>query len=254
MKISSLRALALLGLTATSSAFAQVSITSLSTAFTQNFDSLASAGTTNTTMPTGWAFSESGSGSNTTYAAGTGSDNGGNTYSFGAASNSERALGTLLSGSVTSTFGASFTNNTGSTITRLTISYTGEQWRLGTLSREDRLDFSYSTNATSLTSGTYTSVSALNFIAPTTTGTTGALNGNAVGNQSSISSTIVSLSIPSGSTFWIRWSDFNASSSDDGLAVDNFSVSAIPEPSTAAALLGFVALAGAAGLRRRRRA
>ena len=33
------------------------------------------------------------------------------------------------------------------------------------------------------------------------------------------------LSIADGSTFWIRWIDFNATGSDDGLGVDDFSMS-----------------------------
>ena len=37
-----------------------VSLTSFTTAYTQNFDTLASSGDTNTTVPEGWAFSEAG--------------------------------------------------------------------------------------------------------------------------------------------------------------------------------------------------
>jgi len=117
---------------------AQLSLTTNS--YNENFNTLANSGTSST-MPTGWLFSETGSGANTLYTAGTGSNNDGDTYSFGALSSSERALGGLQSGSLNPTFGAGFTNNTGGTITSLTISYTGEQWRLGTIGREDRLDF-----------------------------------------------------------------------------------------------------------------
>jgi hypothetical protein len=39
--------------------------------------------------------------------------NTGDTYSFGAASNTERAFGGLQSGSLNPTIGAAFTNNTG---------------------------------------------------------------------------------------------------------------------------------------------
>ena len=74
---------------------------------------------------------ESGTGTanNGLYSTGTGSGNTGDTYSFGAASSAERAFGGLLSGSLTPIIGASFTNNTGDTITALDISYTGEMWR-----------------------------------------------------------------------------------------------------------------------------
>jgi hypothetical protein len=203
---------------------AQVSLSTINSPYTQDFNTLASTGTSNTFLPTGWLFSESGSGANSTYAAGTGSDNTGNTYSFGAASNSDRALGGVQSGSLISTFGASFTNNTGLTITTLNISYFGEQWRLGATSRTDRIDFQYSLNATSLTSGTWINIDPLDFTAPTTTGTAGALNGNASANRTSVSNSITGLSIANGTTFFIRWTDFNASGADDGLGVDDFSI------------------------------
>ncbi len=110
-------------------------------------------------------------------------------------------------------------------ISSLDIAYTGELWRLGaTTGRTDELDFQYSTNATSLSSGTWTSVSALNFITPNTTGTAGARDGNAGGNFSNVSASITGVSISNGASFWTRWLDFDASASDDGLAVDDFSL------------------------------
>ena len=48
------------------------------------------------------------------------------------------------------------------------------------------------------------------------------MNGNA--NRTAVSATIAGLAIPAGQTFWIRWNDFNAAGSDDGLAVDDFSL------------------------------
>ncbi|MDB5250947.1 MAG: hypothetical protein JWP27_116, partial [Flaviaesturariibacter sp.] len=103
----------------------------------QDFNTLASSGT-GSTLPDGWAFSESQANANTTYTAGTGSSNSGDTYSFGAASSSDRALGGVRSGNLAPLFGGLFVNNTGSTISSLTIAYTGEQWRLGTAGRTDR--------------------------------------------------------------------------------------------------------------------
>jgi hypothetical protein len=35
---------------------------------------------------------------------------------------------------------------------------------------------------------------------------------------------IASINIPNGADFWIRWTDFDASGADDGLAVDDFSL------------------------------
>ncbi len=203
-----------------------VSIAALGTPYTQDFNTLASSGTSSVT-PNGWAFSESGSNANGTYAAGNGSSNTGNTYSFGATGSSERAFGGLQSGSLIPTIGAAFSNDTGATISELLISYTGEQWRLGTSGRgADRLEFQLSTDATSLTTGTWVSHTALNFSSPVTVGTVGALDGNAGANRTVVSGTITGLAIPPGQTFWIRWNDYNVSGSDDGLAVDDFSITA----------------------------
>ena len=212
----------------TAIAFGQISITATGTVFTQDFNTLANTGTTNaiTSLPLGWTFLETGTGANTTYAADNGASNSGNTFSYGTTAAADRALGGLQSGSVNPTIGVSYINNTGAAINTLTINYTGEQWRLGATGRADRLDFSYSTNATSLTSGTYTAETTLNFTAPTTTGVVGALDGNAAANKAIISSTITGLNIPSGTTFWIRWIDFNPSGVDDGLGIDDFSITA----------------------------
>jgi hypothetical protein len=241
---------------------APISLTTLNAVgYTQNFDTLSNVagGTTNNLVIPGWAMTESGGGArdNEQYAVDTGASTTGDTYSYGAAGSTDRALGGLRSGTLIPVFGAAFTNNTGSTITSMLISYFGEQWRVGTANRADRLDFQYSLNATDLVTGTWTDVDLLDFNAPTSD-TTGAKDGNAAGNRTSISSTIASLSILNGSTFWIRWNDFDATGADDGLAVDDFSIrvngavaNQLPEPAGLA--LVAVAMAGAAFSRRRTR-
>ena len=201
-----------------------VSLTVLGTAYTQDFNSLSSSGTSST-VPLGWDFSESSTNANTLYTAGTGSSNAGDTYSFGTpAGDSERAFGGLRSGALVPIIGAQFTNSTGGTITTLALSYTGEMWRAGVTNRNaaDRLDFQYSTNATSLTTGTWTDVNALDFNSPNILTAAGLLNGNLVGNRTAIGGSISGLAIPNGATVWIRWTDVDITSSDDGLAVDDF--------------------------------
>ncbi len=202
---------------------AQFSLTTLDTPFLENFNTLAAAGTSSVT-PTGWYFAESGSNADTTYAAGTGSSNVGNTYSFG--DSSDRAFGGLQSGSLLPLIGASYTNNTSFTLTSLDISYVGEQWRIGTMLREDRLNFQYSTDATSLTSGTWLDINALDFVAPVQTSVPGALDGNNVANQTAVSATLIVPPIANGTTFWLRWVDVDATGADDGLAVDDFAITA----------------------------
>src|SRR5687768_13215044 len=200
-----------------------ISLTTVGTAYTEDFNTLASTGTANTVTPNGWEFSETGTNANATYAAGTGSGNAGNTYSFGADGSTERAFGGLQSGSLTPTVGASLTNNTGSDLTRIDISYIGEQWRIGTLGRPDRIDFQWSSSATSLTVGTWIDVDALDFTGPVTTGAIGALDGNAAANRTAVSGAIVAV-IPAGTTVWIRWTSSDAPGADDALAVDDVSI------------------------------
>ncbi|HEV2828227.1 MAG TPA: Ig-like domain-containing protein [Pyrinomonadaceae bacterium] len=206
-----------------------VSIASFGTAVTQNFDTLVSSGTGTlaANTPAGWGFSENTA--NTSYTAGTGSSNTGDTYSFGSvAVPSDRAFGQLRSGTTISTLGGTFQNNTSGTITSLAVSYVGEQWRLGATGRTiaERMDFQYSTDATSLTTGTWIDVNALDFNPPITGPTVGALDGNAGPNRIALSSTIIGLSIANGASFWIRWTDVDATGADDGLAVDDFSLTA----------------------------
>lgn len=176
------------------------------------------------------------------------------------------ALGSLSNSTYQATFGAQFTNATGSTITELTISYTGEQWSWGSGSELNTLNFAYSTDAANLSTGAWSEVSSLSFTALYAEGTGAGLNGNSdtiysgtsyvektagqaggpgAPNSIVITATISGLNIASGESFWIRWSDdFSGTGNGQGLAIDNLSVSAIPEPSTVAlclaALIGTV--------------
>jgi DNA/RNA endonuclease G (NUC1)/fibronectin type 3 domain-containing protein len=220
-------------------AHAQVSLTTLGSPATQSFDTLsntAGSTTNNLTIP-GWSLTETGGGArdNEQYAVDTGGSTTGDMYSYGAAASTDRALGQLRSGTLIPVFGAAFTNNTGTTITSLQVAYTGEEWRLGTAGRAitDRMDFQYSTDATSLTTGVWTDVDSLDFNTPDNA-TVGAKNGNAAADRTALAATIGTLSIPNGATFWIRWNDIDATGADDGLAVDDFSLTPLgAAPNTA---------------------
>ena len=206
-----------------------ISLTTVGSPVSENFNSLANTGTTNTTLPTGWYITEQGGGArdNEQYGADNGASTTGDTYSYGATGSTERALGALRSGTLIPFYGAKFTNNTGVAVTSLGVSYNGEEWRLGAAARTDRIDFQYSLNATDLTNGTYTDVDQLDFTTPNTV-TAGAKDGNAAGNRTSISFTISGLSIANGASFFIRWTDLDPAGSDDGLAVDDFSLTPNP--------------------------
>jgi len=214
-----------------------VSLTTLGAAYTQNFDALASTGTTGSSLPTDWTFSETGGSAPTTYSVGTGSGTTGDTWSFGVAGTNpitDRAFGGLGSGTVTQILiGTFFVNNTGATITQLAISYFGEQWRNGNNLTQQKLDFQISFTATSIsdaTPGVWTDVNALDFTGPIATATAGALDGNLAANRVALASTITGLNITAGATFWIRWVDVNDAGNDHGLAIDDFSLTPTAPP------------------------
>ena len=189
----------------------------------QSFDTLASTGTS-AVLPAGWAISETGTGSlaNGQYTAGTGSANSGDTYSFGAAASSERALGALASGSVVAVLGAELINSTGGTLSQIDVGFTTEQWRLGALNGADRLTFAYSLDATSLTTGTWVPVVALDAVSPVTTGgADSARDGNLAANRAAVTALINGLSLANGAKMWVRWSDVNDAGNDDALALDD---------------------------------
>jgi len=211
-----------------------ISIAELNAAHLTDFNTLAVRGTDNTALPEGWELAESGGGArdNEQYAADSGTSNAGDVYSYGNGEEPERALGMLRSGTLIPTIGAAYQNNTGRAVRQITISYTGEHWRLGaTTARPDRIDFQYSLNATSITdsNATWTDVNGLDFESPVTSGTVGALNGNAAPNRTAKSFTISGLNVSNGGAIYIRFTDFDPAGADDGLAIDDFSMTLLGE-------------------------
>lgn len=203
--------------------------------YSQDFNGLGTVtstavagGNLNNVSPTlnGWFFLETLANNNTTITAGFGSSNIGDTYNFGTLLATDRTLGGLQSNMLLPFFGFYFTNNSGGIITSLAITYTGEQWRIGTTGRFDGLDFQYSYNATSLSTGTWSDFNPLDFTAPINSGAPGQLDGNLPPNRTTITNTISGLNIPIGSTFFIRWKDSDASGADDGLGIDDLSFTA----------------------------
>ncbi|HRH34026.1 MAG TPA: hypothetical protein PKY12_03165, partial [Catalimonadaceae bacterium] len=188
------------------------------------FDDLANSGT-NLTLTFRGAYGARVNSSNvlvtTNYNAGDGSSNTGANYSFGTTATSERAFGSLGSGTNTHYSGLKVQNNTGGTINAIEISYRGEQWRIGGAT-PNTMYFEFSTSAPNVYSGTYNSISSLNFVSPQNTNANAALNGNLAGNFTNVSASIVGLgNIPNGTTFWIRWKDLDEVGADHGLSVDD---------------------------------
>jgi Thrombospondin type 3 repeat len=221
---------ALIALGSASQANAQLAhqVFTANTNYDENFNTMAVSGAANTssTLPIGWAFSESGTGNNVTYAASDGNSLfTPNTYSFGTGTNTDRAFGEIT-GNLQSTLGFAIQNRTGAPIPLVAVGYTGEEWRLGdSSSPTDKLDFQYSTTATALNSGAYVDVDALDFLSPNNA-SVGALNGNSAGNRTVIPPFLISLNTPlaPNAYLFLRWLPLNAPGNNDGLAIDDFSV------------------------------
>lgn len=199
----------------------QAAAVSLAAPYSQGFDTLAASGTSNTwtddSTLAGWYATR------TVLIAGTGTNTAGGLYSFG--NSGDRALGAIASNSTgTVAFGVRMVNDSGATITDLSIAYTGEQWRNGGNTTQQSLTFAYQVAAADLTSGTWTAVSALDFTGPIATSSGGALDGNAPANRTAISGTLSGLTLAPGQEIWLRWQEINDAGSDHGLSIDDLTV------------------------------
>lgn len=215
------------------------SLTADNLSYSQNFDSLAAPPLTiGTSVPSGFGFAEEGSGADLVYGVSPGDSTAAQTYSFGRTSSTaalDRAFGGLRLASVNPTIAGCWINNTNASITSIAITYDGEMWRYGATGRVDRLDFQYSIDATSPLTGTWIDLDELDFSTPNLTGSVGSRIGNdSTNRQAGITSVISGLSVPAGSTFYIRFRDFDTpGTQDDGLAIDNFSLTATISPTSA---------------------
>lgn len=194
-----------------------ISLATIGSAYNQDFNSLDTVPAVDV-LPQGWNYREEGSAANYSYAENNGALNTGNIYSYGLSDSADRAFGGLQTSSLVPTISAVFTNNTGSTLTAVDIGYRGELWRLG-LQRYDTLKFELSTAP-----GVWSAYPQLNFVTPETTGAFGTRDGNNWLYRRYPWASISGLSIPNGADFRVRWLDANAVSYDDGLAVDDFSL------------------------------
>ncbi|TDR24678.1 choice-of-anchor D domain-containing protein [Flavobacterium cheniae] len=204
--------------------------------YTQDFNTLANTGTPtwvdNSTIAS-WYSQRTGTG--TTYASNTGTTTAGNLYSFGAvAPSTERALGSIGSGNAAAgsfAHGLLLRNTSGTTVTNLSVAYTGEQWRRENVTAQT-ITFWYRISSSPITALTpnnntgWTAVTVLNFISPQNSAAAGALDGNLAANRVVVPSTAIpSLSLASGDYIMLKWEDPDHTGSDHGLAIDDLNVS-----------------------------
>lgn len=198
-----------------------IELMAIGTSETENFNSLAISGTSSS-LPIGWFLNETDNNADNIYRTGTGSSNTGDSYSFGV--DADRALGGLCTNSLVPSFGAKFKNQTGGSLTNLAVEFTGETWRIGSSNRSDQLDFQYSLDATSISDAgaTWADFDGLDYINPGQATGSGSLQ-----HSSLISDTIAYINIPSGGIIYFRWIDVNVSGNDDGMSIDDFSITPI---------------------------
>ena len=200
--------------------WAQISITTLPyNPGVTNFNSYNpnnSSGLTST-IPAGWTASTAlvaaynGQGNGTGGTASTGGY-----WSYG--SSTDYSLGALRSnGTSNITYTVSFQNNSGSTINGLTLSWDYEQWRFTNTSGWDCSGTGVLAGNTTLNAKDFSGVN---------TGTNGTV---AITNVAAF--TLTGLSITNGQSFGISWVTTDIAGADNGISIDNFSLSTCTAPS-----------------------
>jgi hypothetical protein len=214
--------------------FGQISITSNGFQYSQNFSSLASAGTgiawVNGSTLDSW-YAANASGYLVTYSAGTGTSGTAGIWSYG--TNADRALGSIAQdASDDLAYGVLFENNSGVVINSIVLSLRAEQWRKVNTSTKgyqrmkvgykiaDDIDLTHP----ALLANSFTEVPEGYLISRDTVSTMSqAMDGNAAGNFANVSVEFpVSLGIAQ--QLFLRFYDPNVSGVDVALAVDDLQV------------------------------
>ncbi len=222
--------------------WAQFNINAVATDYTENFNTLANTGTgitwTNNTTATGWyARTSAGTGTSiAVYGTNTGSTLTAGLYSFGVAGTNpvtDRALGIVNSNAFTGAtgiakgfYGWRLKNNTSSTLTSVTVTWTGEQWRKAAVAATQSLSLYYQTGVTvnDLVAGTWTAAPST-FTSPIASiAAATALDGNAPANRVAAISVTISVSIPAGDEIMLRWEDLNDGGNDHFMGIDDVTV------------------------------
>lgn len=213
------------------------------TPYTQDFDSLSASGALvwkdDSTIP-GW-YAAKGSAPATTYVASRGFHPGAGIYSYGSDTQTERALGALVSDQSPSVgLGVRFKNDTASVLTDVTVGFTGEQWRVANTEPQS-LQMSYRISTAPITdvdlgnTHTWSLLPQLSFESPSTLSMIIDLpqtqDGNLARNSVTLSSVLPGVSLLPGEELFLRWTLSKQPGLSQGLAVDNLRITAVPEPS-----------------------
>lgn len=227
---------------------AQVPITG-TTPITENFDSMGTS--TTATLPSSWKMTAAAAGTTAGYAtaanvtavtqgASSGSPTAGGRYNWGSSA-TDRAAGFMTSGSYGSpnAIMVAYVNNTGSTITSISISFIYERYRVNSAAASvaffSSTDGSTWTAQTDGDSGAFaTGTSSYTFSGGTTVSKT---------------VTLIGLSIAAGSQIYFKWNFNTTGSSSQGLGLDDVSLTATTSGGggTPPVITAFDPASGAAG-------
>ena len=200
--------------------------------YSQNFDILISSGSaawTDTSTISGWYWQYQIQDQYKTYSATDGTDVSSGKKSFGLTGNSDRAMGIVPDKIYPFTMGLTLQNKSSTTISQVSISYTGEQWLNGGYSSPQPLLFGYrivSTLDPIFTSKSgWTTVADLHFNSPKYGSPSTILNGNLPENSTIFKDISLSgISIPPNSYLQIRWHKETTTNKSHDLAIDDVTI------------------------------
>jgi hypothetical protein len=159
----------------------------------------------------------------------------GGQLSFGLPGSSNRALGLLATSSTGATaFGAKFINQTTTTLKYISLQVTGEVWRQSNLPKTLQCYYFIDlTGVATFPAGPTALLPNLNVRFPTVATAVGgeAVDGTAPANQTNL--TVIGGAIadwPPGAALWLVWQMADFAGKAQGLAIDNFSLSASERP------------------------
>jgi len=243
--------LTILALLVTTAFAAQAQILlSSGTSYQQDFNTLAAPPKTNATwadnktLPGWYAARETGTNAPhfRSYRVASGDLKKGWIYSFGSEANSgrnpasDRAFGSIATASTgTIAFGVRFQNDTRQTMTNFIVAYTGEQWRNEGNERPQALVFSYRVSKSVLTNPEpgvlegWSFLAALDFKSAHDRSEEPQLDGNLAASRAAKAGIVLpGVALQPGEELFLRWSDVNDNGPDDGLALDDFSLTWSP--------------------------